>query len=214
MMRRFRKTSQRLPLSIRLWAWAGMVVLGSWGSPGCKKSDGGSGDDLGPAALVFLDAQNSSGETFEAGSSEVVVSCDQLVTFRFGPQEDADDILDNWIMRPAGLCNTQAQCGFIHLRVLDSSGATLLQERSASVNVVVDLAEVDLSRVDSVTGVLTEGETGEPYVQRGEIVSTTWELAVSQGHCVPTNLGGMNMGGADPGMGPPPGGTAGMGGAL
>lgn len=193
--------------------WALALIFGlSCGAHGCKKRSSDGGDDLGPAQLVFLDAQNSSGETFEPDAAELTVSCDQFLTFRFGPQEDAQGLLDNWIMRPPGLCTTQLQCGHIRLEILDREGEVLLAERSASVNVVVDLSTIDLDRVASANATLREGQSSDPFLQDGEPVAATWDFEVSQGECPPGNLGGTGMGGAGPVVDPMLGGGAGMGG--
>lgn len=178
---------------------------------GCKKSSDDE-EELLPPTLEFLGAENESGTEFAVDASEVVVSCNQVLTLKLGPNSDGAALLDNWTLRGPGACGAEEQCGYLEFDVLDEDGQVLLSDSQASVVPLLDLSEVALDEIAEFSARLISGESETPFLSEGEEVSARWKVSVSLGECHSASVGGAGGMGGNSAMDPRN--VAGAGGAA
>lgn len=199
-----RCSSERRSLSLRLKKCVTFSLIGLGCAVSCKDKTS-SEEGFGPPSLLFLGAQNADGAAFDVEDEVVEVACDPRVTFRLGPSSDLEGVLDNWVLRPAGACRGQLQCGFVRLDLRDEHDEILMTSDQASINFVVDLSGQELAEVRAVTALLINGNNGNLYLREGAPVADRWDVRLSSVDCESSHGGA----GGDSGTG----GKSGTGGA-
>lgn len=193
------------------------ALVGSSASQACKKKKEDAAAPLVPPTLEFLGASNTAGDEFDPGE-DIVVGCDGYLTLDLGPVGDDVGTILNWTLRPANICASLEQCGYVTVEFLDAEDVPIGTFQQAVASPFVDLSDLDLAQIEQIRATLTLGDSGVAFENDGVIVSALWEGSISQacdgmGGAGSEGSGGSGSGGTDPGTGGEgTGGSDGMGG--
>lgn len=202
----------------RVLLLSSIALFSSSSLQACKKKDDEAPTPLTPPTLEFLGASNTAGHEFEPGD-DLVVGCDGYLTLDLGPEGDDAGTIDNWTLRPANVCGSIEQCGYVSIDLMGADGAPIATFEQAVASPLLNLSTVELDEVTQLRATLMLGDSGVPFEDDGIVVSAVWDGSISL-DCDDPSSGG--SGGADPGTGGGgntgggngSGGNVGSGGAL
>lgn len=127
-----------------------------------------------PPALEIVALLTSDGTRLRsyAPGSPVGEPCDGQLTVRVGPADGAGRLID-WELRPPGTCGRIVNCGYVQVRLSDSSGEELATGSAASTRVLLNAGELSPTSEYRVTALLRQGTTGEVVTVLDETTGET-----------------------------------------